>query len=145
MRRPDRRTLLALAGSAVLAAFSVAAVPFSRGLFRAPRTPYDAGESAFIAAPAFLVLRRAESVIPKGAKVVVRSEPSDPTNDSYLHRFGVALLPGRLIVPAARWSVPTEPALVQEADYEVVVGRRPEAVGGRLLLEIPEGSIWRRR
>ena len=27
----------------------------------------------------------------------------------------------------------------------VPVGRRPEAAGGRLVLEIPEGTIWRRR
>ena len=145
MTRPDGRTFLPLAGSVILAAFAVAALPFSDGLFRTPRTPYDASESRFITAPAFIVLERAEPVIPKGAKVVVRSEPSDPTNDSYLHRFGVALLPGRLIVPAATWGIPSEPALIQEADWEVIVGKRPESAAGSLVLEIPEGTIWRRR
>jgi len=145
VRRPDRRTLLPLAGSALLAAFAVAALPFSRGLFRATRTPYDASPSAYIAVPAWIVLERAEPLVPRGAKVVVRIEPPDPTNDSYLHRFGVALLPGRLVVPAARWGIPSEPALIQEADWEVIVGKRPESAAGRLVLEIPEGTIWRRR
>lgn len=129
----------------MLAAVAVAALPFSRGLFRAPRTPYDASPSAYIAVPAWIVLEKAEPLVPRGAKVVVRAEPPDPTNDSYLHRFGVALLPGRLVVPAARWGIPSEPALIQEADWEVIVGKRPESAAGRLVLEIPEGTIWRRR
>lgn len=144
MRRPDRRTLLPLAGSAVLAAFSVAALPFSRSLFRVPRTPYDASPAAHVT-PTWILLQRADPLVPAGASVVVRSEPSDAASDSYFHRFAVALLPGRRIVPAARWSVPTEPALIQEADYEVVVGKRPAVAPGRLLLETPEGTVWRRR
>ena len=93
MRTP---LLLSLAGSAVLAGFSVAALPFSRGLFRAPRTPYDASEATFTV-PAWILLRRAAEVVPPEASVVVRTEPPDATNDSYLHRFAVALLPGRLL------------------------------------------------
>lgn len=145
MRRPDRRTLLPLAGSAVLAAFSIAALPFSPNFFRAPRTPYDASPAAYLVVPAWIVLHHAEPLVPPGAKVVVRTEPPDPTNDSYLHRIAVALLPGRLVVPAARWGVPSEPALIQEADWELIVGKRPESAAGRLVLEIPEGTIWRRR
>lgn len=145
MRRPDGRTFLPLAGSVVLTAFAVAALPFSRGLFRSPRTPYDASPSAYITVPAWIVLEKAEPLVPPGAKVVVRAEPRDPTNDSYLHRFGVALLPGRLIVPAATWGIPSEPALIQEADWEIIVGKRPESAAGSLVLEIPEGTIWRRR
>jgi hypothetical protein len=135
--------LLSLVGSAILAAFSVAAIPFSRGLFRVPRTPYDANEASFLA-PAWTLLQRAAEIVPRDASVVVRGEPPDATNDSYLHRFAVALLPGRKIVPAAVWSVPTAPEALLEADYEIVVGKTPPSPTGRLLLSIPEGSVWKR-
>lgn len=139
-----RRALLPLAGSALLAAFSVAALPFSRGLFRAPRTPYDASPSAFVTVPAWILLERAAAVVPPGASVVVRSEPANPSSDSYYHRFAIGLLPGRRIVPAALWGTPTEPGPLRDADYEVVVGSRPSAPFGRLVLEVPEGTIWKR-
>lgn len=138
-----RALLLSLAGSAVLAGFSIAALPFSRGLFRAPRTPYDASEAAFTV-PAWVLLVRAEPLIPHHAHVLVRSEPSDPTTDTYLHRFAVSLLPDRRIVPAARWGVPSEPQDLQSAQYEIVLGRAPSPPPGRLLLETPEGTVWRR-
>jgi hypothetical protein len=139
-----RRTLLLpLLGSAILAAFSVAALPFSRGLFRAPRTPFEAGGASF-SAGGYAVLQRAGEVVPPGASVTVRVEPPDPTTDTYLHRFAVALLPGRKIVPAALWGIPREPETLREAQYEIVVGRPPAAPVGRLVLEIPEGTIWRR-
>jgi hypothetical protein len=65
--------------------------------------------------------------------------------DTYLHRFAVALLPGRRIVPAARWGVPSPAEDTRTAQYEIVVGRRPSAAPDRrLLLEIPEGTLWRR-
>jgi hypothetical protein len=138
-----KRVLLALIGSAVLAAFSIAALPFSRGLFRVPRTPYDAGDAAPVV-PSFILLQRADSLIPRGASVVVRSGSSDPTADTYLHRFAVGLLPGRKIVPAALWGVATEPGPLREADYEIVVGQQPTETVGRLVLEIPEGTVWKR-
>ena len=140
MRRP---LLLSLAGSAILAGFSVAALPFSRGLFHVPRTPYDASEATFTV-PAWILLARADPLIPRGAAVVIRTEPPDPTNNSYLHRFGIALLPGRKIVPAALWGVPTSPDLLRDAEYEVVVGEMPSVRPGRLLLKISEGSVWKR-
>ena len=132
-----RAALLAVAGSAVLAGFSVAALPFSRGLFRAPRTPY--GENAD-----WVLLQSAGPLIPPGSAVLIRAEPPDPAKDSYLHRFGVALLPGRRVVPAALWGVPTPEDVQREAAYEVVVGKRPPTPPGELLLEIPEGTVWRR-
>jgi hypothetical protein len=135
--------LLSLAGSAILAGFSVAALPFSRGLFRVPRTPYDANEASFLA-PAWILLQRAAEIVPRDVSVVVRGEPPDATNDSYLHRFAVGLLPGRKIVPAAVWNVPTAPEDLREADYEIVVGKTPPSPTGRLLLSIPEGSVWKR-
>lgn len=139
-----RRTLLlSLAGAAVLAGFSVGALPFSRSLFRATRTPYDASEPKFVA-PAWVLLRRAEPLVPAGAQVLFRTGSPDTNTDTYLHRFAVALLPGRRIVPAARWGVPSEPADLELAEYEIVLGRSSSSPSGRLLLEIPEGTIWRR-
>lgn len=144
MKGLDRRALLPLAGSALLAAFSIAALPFSRGLFRAPRTPFDTSPAAFITVP-WIVLQRAEALVPPGASVVVRSESADASSDSYLHRFAVALLPGRRILPAALWGVPTDPAGLVAADYVVVVGPVPRPPPpGVLLLQIPEGSVWKR-
>jgi hypothetical protein len=139
----SRALLLPLAGSAILTAFLIAALPFSRGLFRVPRTPYDASEPSFTA-PAWVLLQRSDPLIPRGAAVLVRTEPPDPTNDTYLHRFGIGLLPGRRIVPAALWGVPPPPDVVREAEYEIVVGLTPPIPPGRLLLQIPEGSVWRR-
>lgn len=132
-----RRELLPLVGAAILVAFSIAALPFSQGLFRAPRTPY--GES-----PVWILLQSAGPLIPRGARVLVRVEPPDPGYDSYLHRFGVGLLPGRTVVPAALWGVPTPSDVQREAEYEIVVGKRPQDLPGRLLLETPEGTVWRR-
>ena len=94
--------------------------------------------------PAWLVLERAASLVPRGAPVVVRTEPADPATDFYLHRFAVALLPGRRILPAALWGVATDPAGLVEADYEVIVGKRPPSPPGSLLLELPEGTVWKR-
>jgi hypothetical protein len=133
-----RGVVLPLVGSVVLTAFSIAALPFSQGLFRAPRTPY--GES-----PAWTLLRRADPLIPHGTSVLVRVEPPDPVNDTHLHRFGVGLLPGRKIVPAALWDVPAPPEVRREAEYEIVVGKMPQPPPGQLLLEMPEGTIWRRQ
>jgi hypothetical protein len=133
-----RRVVLAsLIGSAVLAGLAIAALPFSRGLFRAPRTPF--GNSAI-----WVLLRSAEPLIPPGSSVLIRVEPPNLTDDSYFHRFGVGLLPGRRIVPAALWEVSTPADLQAEAQYEVVVGKKPQPPPGRLLLEIPEGTVWRR-
>lgn len=132
-----RTALLSLAGSAVLAGLSIAALPFSRGLFRAPRTPY--GESAV-----WILLRSAEPLVPAGSSVLIRAEPSNPGDDSYFHRFGVGLLPGRKVVPAALWGVPTPADVQREAAYEVVVGKKPQTPPGRLLLETPEGTVWQR-
>ena len=138
-----RSVLVSLAGSAILAGFSIAALPFSSGLFRAPRTPYDENDATFMA-PAWILLKRAEPLIPPGSSVVVRVEPPDSGTDSYFHRFGVALLPGRKMVPAALWGVPTAPEVLGDADYEVVVGATTSSPGRRLVLSTPEGSVWKR-
>jgi hypothetical protein len=91
-----------------------------------------------------MLMQRADALVPRGASVVVRIEPPDPGTDSYLHRFAVALLPGRKIVPAALWGIPAEPGPLREAEYEIVVGKQPAAPFGRLVLAIPEGTVWKR-
>ena len=138
-----RRLAPPLLAAAILTGFSIAALPFSRGLFRVPRTPYDASDASF-AVPAWILLSRAGTLLPGDASVLVRNEPPDPTTDTHLHRFAVGLLPGRRIVPAALWGVPAPPNVQREADYEVVVGRPPASPPGRLVLEIPEGTVWKR-
>ena len=95
-------------------------------------------------APAWLLLERAAALVPEGASVVARVEPVDTNMDSYLHRFAVALLPGRRIIPAALWGVPTAPDLLAEAEYEIVVGATTSSPGRRLVLSTPEGSVWKR-
>lgn len=138
-----RTPLPNLLGAALLTALSIAALPFSRGLLHVPRTPFgDVGTD--FSAPAWILLARADPLIPRGASVLPRSEPLDPTTDTYLHRFAVGLLPGRRIVPAARWFVPSPAEEVATAEYEVVLGKRPEVPAGRLLLETPEGTVWQR-
>lgn len=137
----QRAVLLSLLGSAVLAGFSIAALPFS-GLLRAPRTPYDASDPT--TAASFILLQRADGLIPRGASVVVRSGSPDPNADTYLHRFAVALLPGRRIVPAALWGVASDPRDLANAQYEILVGRPASPPSDQLLLEIPEGTVWRR-
>jgi len=75
--------------------------------------------------------------------VTVTSEPANPTLDTDTHHMAVALLPGRTVLPAARWGA-ARPDQVQAADYVVIVGAKPPVFEGRLLLERQEGTVWRR-
>jgi hypothetical protein len=76
--------------------------------------------------------------------VCVVSANRDAQTDTYAHRIGVALLPERRLLAAALQGVAVEPDPEPLADYVVVVGRRPVESHGSLLLEIPEGTVWRR-
>ena len=67
--------------------------------------------------------------------MTIVTEPRDPIRDGYFHRFGVALLPHARLVPAGSG----------DAEIVIVVGARPERPPGDLLLDTPEGSVWRRR
>ena len=142
-RRESVRLLAPVLGALVLVAFSAASLPWKAGVLTRPRTPFDRSAASNVA-PQFALLRDAEAVIPKGAAVLVRSEPADPTSDTYFHRFAIALLPGRDVVAAAYYGVPTAPAVRDRASYVVVVGRRPASPPGRLLLETPDGTVWKR-
>jgi hypothetical protein len=129
-----QRIRISLIGSALLAALAVASLPWARG-WRRPRTPFDASASGSAVASGFFLLRNAASLIPRGASVVVVTSPRDPIRDGYAHRFGVALLPHARVLPAGSG----------DAEFLVVVGSRPARAPGELLLDTPEGSVWRRR
>lgn len=140
MRRP-RLILSCLLGSAILVGFAIASVPWSDGL-RRPRTPFDRSRANMVA-PGYALLSAAAAVIPPGASVVVRTEPADPTQETWYHRFAVAFLPGRRALPAAFYGRPAPREVWGGAQFIVVVGGRPAAAPGQLLLETPEGTVWR--
>jgi hypothetical protein len=127
------RGSVSLLGAAVLAAYSIVALPWA-SLGRRPRTPFDASASGPAVASGYLLLRTAATRIPAGASVAVVTEPRDPIRDGYLQRFGVALLPQARLRPAGS----------ADTDFVVVVGARPAKPPGELLFDSPEGSVWRR-
>ena len=140
MRRA-RLVLPPLLGSAILVGFAIASVPWSDGL-RRPHTPFDRSRANMVA-PGYALLSAAAAVIPPGASVVVRTEPADATQQTWYHRFAVALLPGRRALPAAYDDGPAPSEVWRGAEFVVVVGGRPAAAPGELLLETPEGTVWR--
>jgi hypothetical protein len=143
-RRESIRLLAPLAGAAVLVAVSLAGLPWSDHPFARPRTPFDRSAAKSVA-PGFALLRAADAVIPPGGVVLVRTEPEDPTSETYFHRFALALLPGREVLPAAYYGTPTPPEVWNRASYVVVVGRKPAQPPGRLLMETPDGTVWKRQ
>ena len=141
--RESVRLVAPLVGAAALVAFAAASLPWKAGVLARPRTPFDRSAANSVA-PGFALLREAEAVIPRGAVVVARTEPRDPGQETYFHRFALALLPGREVLPAAYYGMPTPPEVWSRAEYVVVVGRRPASEPGRLLLETPDGTVWKR-
>ena len=94
-------------------------------------------------APGYALVAAAVPVVPAGASVVVRTEPRDATAETYYHRFADALLPGRRALPASFYGRFTSPDVFRDADYVLIVGTRPAEPPGQLLLETPEGTVWR--
>jgi len=137
-----RLSISALTGAAVLLLATLARLPSPRALFLPPQTPFDRSNPRFV--PAFVLLTEARTLVPAGASVAVTTEPVDPGLDTDTHHLGVALLPGRSVIPAALAGI-SRPDLVRQADYIVVVGRTPATPPGDRLLAHPEGTIWRRR
>jgi hypothetical protein len=138
-----RVTAAALAGATVLIAVTVATLPPPRALLRAPATPLDRSLAGYLA-PAFALIAEARRVVPPAARVTVTTEPLDPFLDNMTHRLGVALLPGRSVLPATL-AGEAVPAVASQSEYVVVVGGAPAAPPGDLLLARPEGTVWRRR
>jgi hypothetical protein len=141
--RESIRLAAPLVGAAVLVSFAAASLPWKAGVSTPPRTPFDHSAAIYVA-PGFALLREADPAIPPGGVAVVRTEPRDPVQETYYHRFAVALLPGREIVPAANYGQPTPPEISDRAQYVIVVGPRPAEPPGTLLLETRDGTVWRR-
>jgi hypothetical protein len=141
--RSDRPLLfLLLGGAAVLTVLSAVQLPSPRQLLRAPSTPFDRTSTAS-AAPEFRLLLESASAIPTGASVCVVAEPRDPQHETWLHRAAIGLLPGRRVIPAALWDIPTNEE--SQAEFRIVAGRKPSVAPGELVLQTPAGTVWRRR
>ncbi|HEY6051652.1 MAG TPA: hypothetical protein VIZ58_10410 [Thermoanaerobaculia bacterium] len=143
---PRAGNAILLAGAAVLLGIGAARLPVPRELLRRPATPFDRSDAP--AAPAFRLLSRAAGVVPAGAVAAVRAQPRNAADETMLHFLGVALLPGRRVLPAAAWSQFT-PEYEAQAEYIVVVGPAPPAGYGaaerlRLLDSDPSGTVWKR-
>ena len=134
--------LFPLIGAAILAAVTVATLPWKAGLFRRPRTIFDQSVSKAIA-PGYGLIVAASGLVPPGANVLVRTEPRDPVLETFYHRIADSLLPGRRALPASLHSRPTPPEMLARADYVVIVGAKPSEPVGRLLLQTPDGTVWR--
>ena len=141
-REPFRLLVLPLVGAAVLAGFALASLPWKENLFRRPRTPFDRSASKAVAS-GYALVAAANPLIPAGATVVVKTEPRDPGAETYYHRFADSLLPGRRALPASFYGQFAPPAVYERAEYVIIIGARPAAPAGRLLLETPEGTVWR--
>lgn len=141
--RSTVRHLAPLSGAAVLAAFAIASLPWKDDLFRRPPTPFERS-AAKVVAPLYAILTAARPFIPDRASVVARTEPPDAIQETYFHRFAISLLPGRRILPSASYGSFVEPEVWKNAQFLIVVGPRPAPPPGRLVLETPEGTVWRR-
>ena len=132
---------LLLAGAAVLTVLSIARLPRLPDLLQPPSTPFDRSAMPE-SAGSYRLFQAAADVIPAGASVAVLGEPRDTRLETGFHREAVALLPGRKIVPAALWDVPT--GREREADFVIVAGADPSPPPGTLLLREARGAVWRR-
>ena len=134
--------LIPLLGAAILVGFALASLPWNENVFRRPRTLFDRSAARAVA-PGYALVAAAAPLIPPGATVVVRTEPRDAVAETFYHRFADALLPGRRAVPASFYGQFTPPELSRGAEYLLIVGARPSETTGELLLETPEGTVWR--
>jgi hypothetical protein len=141
-RRHRTAALAPLLGAAILVGSSITSLPWRENLFRRPRTPFDRSAASSVA-PGYALLTAAAPLVPPGATVVVRTEPRDPVQETYYHRFADALLPGRRALPASLYGHPAPDELWRDAEYVVFVGGKPSEPPGRLLLETAEGTVWK--
>ena len=139
--RPDIGTVSALAGAVLLAGVALRGLPWRAGL-ALPPTPFTHSTTPFLA-PAYTLLRDADTRIPPGVAAVVLAEPRDARLESHYYRLGLALLPGRDVLPAALFDRFTPPETWAAAPYRVVVGKGPAPPEVTPVLETPEGSVWR--
>ncbi len=140
--RPETSQLiLFLGGAATLTALAVARLPPLHDLLHAPSTPFDHSPPPAAAAQ-YRLFTEAAAGIPPGASVAAICEPRDAARETSFHREAFALLPGRRVLAAAVWDAPTHAE--DQADFLIVVGKKPAAPPGLFVLETPAGSVWRR-
>ncbi len=137
------RIIVPTVGAAVLAGFAIASLPWREQLFRRPTTPFDRSAAKSVA-PGYALLVAASQVIPQGSSVVARTEPPSPMQETYFHRFAIALLPRQRVLPAALYGFFVNPDVWKDAQYMIVVGPRPIEPPGTLILATPNGTVWRR-
>lgn len=131
-----------LLGSALLAGQALWNVSWREGIGW-PATPLDRSTARALV-PGYALLASAQRLIPPGAAVVVRTEPPDAAMETRYHRLAVSLLPGRRALPSALLDRFTPPEAWRDAQYLVLVGPPPASPQGHLLLEAPQGTVWRR-
>lgn len=141
--RSTIRLLAPLLGAAILAGFAIASLPWKENLFRRPPTPFERSASKSVA-PLYAILMAARPAIPDGASVVARTQPPDAIQETYFHRFAISLLPGRRILPSAFYGGFVQAEVWKDAQFMIIVGPRPGAPPGTLVLETPDGTVWRR-
>jgi hypothetical protein len=141
--RSSWRDILALAGSLTMLAYGIHRLPGGRALLQLPRTPID-NSRIHESAAEYRLLLEAARVVPANATVLMRSVTGDAERDTFLHRFAVAFLPGRKVLPAAVDGRPVPAPLETSADYLVILGRGARVADGVLLLETEDGTVWRR-
>jgi hypothetical protein len=126
----------------VLAAQVLWALPW-RDRSLTPDTPLER-TSARPLAPGYRLLVAAGTAIPPATSFAVRTEPPNAEFEAWYYRLGVSLLPGRRALPCATFGGFLPDPVWSGAQYLVVVGPKPAAGAGALMLETPDGSIWRR-
>lgn len=131
--RSSWRDLLALSGSLAMLAYGIHRLPGADKLFQISGTPID-NSRIHESAAEYRLLVEADRVVPANATVLVRSVAGGVERDTYLHWFGVALLPGREVLPAVE----------ARAEYVIVLGRGSEVANAKLLLATNDGTVWRR-
>ena len=136
------QSFLFLAGAVAMTVLAFTELPPLPDLLHAPATPYDHNPSVAMATEWRLVADAA-TVIPFGVSVSAIAEPRNATVETALHRDAVALLPGRRIIPAAFFAVPTHSE--DDADYWIIAGPAPASPPrGERVLSTPLGTVWRR-
>lgn len=125
-----------------MTALCVQEIPWSSSRGSGPATPFDLGPVSSVG-PAFGLLEAAADMIPRGAVVLARKDPPNAVADTYFFRGAIALLPERVVLPAAI-SFRDNTANELQADFVILLGATDRYRNYRLLYKNRDGSIWRR-
>jgi hypothetical protein len=135
--------VLLLAGAAGLVIAALARLPSPAEIARPNTTPYDRSNVRTSTPPMFSFLIHAAPFVPLGSTATILGEPRNAEQESNLHEAGVALLPGRRVLPAAQWGA-FSPDYESQAEYVLILGPKPKVPPGRLVGVLETGSVWRR-